>query len=137
MAATSRTALRRRTNRRTDSPFWAALFVGPNLVLFTTFMIIPIIWGLGLSLFDWNLINEPRFVGFDNYVAILHDARALNSVWKTIYLVFLGVVPTVILSFLLAVLINTNFPGYTVFRTMYLLPIVISLVASAVLWRFI
>ena len=107
------------------------------MVLFVAFMIIPIIWGLGLSLFDWNLINEPRFVGFDNYVAILNDARALNSVWKTVYLVFLGVVPTVFLSFMLAVLINTNFPGYTVFRTMYLLPIVISLVASAVLWRFI
>lgn len=123
-------------SRRTDSPFWAALFVGPNVVLFTLFMIVPILWGLGLSLFDWNLIGAPRFVGLDNYAAILNDARALNSVWKTVYLVFLGVVPTVFLSFLLAVLINTNFPGYTVFRTMYLLPIVISLVASAVLWRF-
>jgi ABC-type sugar transport system permease subunit len=49
----------------------------------------------------------------------------------------MGVVPTVFLSFFLAVLINTTFPGYTVFRTLYLLPIVISFVASAVLWRFI
>ena len=133
MAAISRTAPRRKNNGRTDSPFWAALFVGPNLALFTLFMIVPILWGLGLSLFDWNLIGEPRFVGLANYTDILKDARALNSVWKTVYLVFLGVVPTVILSFLIAVLINTNFPGYTVFRTMYLLPIVISLVASAVL----
>ena len=136
MSTTARPAPRRRTSR-TDSPFWAALFVGPNVVLFTVFMIIPIIWGLALSLYDWNLIGEPRFVGLGNYLDILKDARALNSVWKTVYLVFLGVVPTVFLSFMLAVLINTNFPGYTVFRTMYLLPIVISLVASAVLWRFI
>jgi ABC-type sugar transport system permease subunit len=127
----------RRRSSRTDSPFWAALFVAPNLVLFTLFMIVPILWGLGLSLYDWNLIGEPRFVGLGNYFDLLKDARAMNSVWMTVYLVFLGVVPTVFLSFLLAVLINTNFPGYTVFRTMYLLPIVISLVASAVLWRFI
>ncbi len=46
-------------------------------------------------------------------------------------------VPTVLLSFLLAVLINTRFVGYSIFRTLYLLPIVISFVASAVLWRFI
>jgi multiple sugar transport system permease protein len=135
MSAVARPAPRRRRSR-TDSPFWAALFVGPNVILFTAFMIIPIVWGLGLSLFDWNLIYEPRFVGFDNYVALLNDARAVNSVWRTTYLLALGVVPTVFLSFMLAVLINTNFPGYSIFRTMYLLPIVISLVASAVLWKF-
>lgn len=135
ISAVSRPAPRRRS-RRTDSPFWAALFVGPNVILFTVFMVIPIVWGLALSLFDWNLIYEPRFVGFDNYVALLNDARAINSVSKTVYLLVLGVVPTVFLSFVLAVLINTNFPGYSVFRTMYLLPIVISLVASAVLWKF-
>ncbi|WP_055045966.1 carbohydrate ABC transporter permease [Devosia sp. A16] len=135
ISAVSRPAPRRRS-RRADSPFWAALFVGPNVILFTVFMVIPIVWGLALSLFDWNLIYEPRFVGFDNYVALLNDARAINSVSKTVYLLVLGVVPTVFLSFVLAVLINTNFPGYSVFRTMYLLPIVISLVASAVLWKF-
>ncbi|RYE44834.1 MAG: sugar ABC transporter permease [Hyphomicrobiales bacterium] len=135
MSAMARPQPRRRSSR-TDSPFWAALFVGPNVVLFTAFMVIPIVWGLALSLFDWNLIYEPRFVGLDNYAALLNDARAINSVSKTVYLLILGVVPTVFLSFILAVLINTNFPGYSVFRTMYLLPIVISLVASAVLWKF-
>jgi ABC-type sugar transport system permease subunit len=129
--------VRRKSNARTDSPFWAFLFVGPNLILFTIFIIIPIIAAFALSLYDWNLISEPRFVGIRNYTDILNDARALNSVVKTVYLVILGVVPTVLLSFFLAVLINTTFPGYSVFRTMYLLPIVISFVASAVLWRFI
>lgn len=129
--------MRRKSNSRTDSPLWAFLFVGPNLILFTIFIILPIIAAFALSLYDWNLISDPRFVGLRNYTDILNDARALNSVVKTVYLVVLGVVPTVVLSFFLAVLINTTFPGYSVFRTMYLLPIVISFVASAVLWRFI
>lgn len=128
---------RRRSTRRTDSPFWAALFVGPNVVLFAIFIIIPIVASFVLSLYDWNLISAPRFVGLRNYTDIVADPRALNAVVKTVYLVILGVVPTVLLSFFLAVLINTTFPGYSVFRTMYLLPIVISFVASAVLWRFI
>lgn len=137
LTAVPRAAPRRRVSSRTDSPFWAALFVGPNVILFAIFIVIPIIAAFALSLYDWNLIAEPRFIGFRNYADILNDSRAVNAVWKTVYLVFLGVVPTVILSFLIAVLINTTFPGYTVFRTMYLLPIVISFVASAVLWRFI
>lgn len=136
-SASSRAAPRRRSSARTDSPFWAFLFVGPNVVLFAIFIIIPIIAAFALSLYDWNLISDPRFVGFRNYSDILGDAQALNAVVKTVYLVFMGVVPTVILSFLIAVMINTTFPGYTVFRTLYLLPIVISFVASAVLWRFI
>ena len=73
-------AARRKSNARTDSPWWALLFVGPNLVLFTIFIIITIIAAFALSLYDWNLISDPRFVGLRNYTDILNDARALNSV---------------------------------------------------------
>ena len=122
---------------RTSSTLWALLFVGPNLVLFTIFIVIPIIAAFTLSLFQWDLISDPRFIGLQNYFDIAKDSRALNSIIKTAYLVFAGVVPTVLLSFGLAVLINTRFVLYSFFRTLYLLPIVISFVASAVLWRFI
>jgi ABC-type sugar transport system permease subunit len=130
-------AKRKHNSGRTSSAWWALLFVGPNLLLFTVFIIIPIIAAFGLSLFQWDMISDPRFIGLRNYADILKDTRAINSIVKTAYLVFAGVVPTVILSFLLAVLINTRFLGYSIFRTLYLLPIVISFVASAVLWRFI
>ena len=136
-AAPAASAWQRARRGRTDSPFWAFVFVGPNVVLFAIFIVVPIIAAFALSLFDWNLISAPRFVWFRNYADIFKDSRALNSIVKTVYLVFAGVVPTVILSFLLAVLINTKFVGYSVIRTLYLLPIVISFVASAVLWKFI
>lgn len=117
--------------------FWTLIFVGPNVALFSVFVLVPVIAAFVLSVYQWNLISPPRFVGFQHYVEIFGDARARNALVKTIYLVFLGVVPTVILSFILAVLINTRFAGYRIFRTFYLLPIVISFVASAVLWRFV
>ncbi len=119
------------------SPLWTLIFVGPNVVLFTIFIVGPIIAAFGLSLFQWDLITAPKFIGLNNFTFILQDPRAISSLWKTGYLLLAGVIPTVILSFLLAVLINTRFPGYSVFRTLYLLPMVISFVASAVLWRFI
>ena len=116
---------------------WAALFAGPNLAIFAVFTIVPIVGAVGLSFFSWDLMSPPVFVGFDNYVAIAGDARAINSIWMTGYLVIIGVVPTVLISFLLAALINTNFPGIRVIRTVYMMPLVISFVASAVLWRYI
>jgi ABC-type sugar transport system permease subunit len=118
-------------------PGWLTLFLAPNLILFTIFIIIPIGIAFGLSLFEWDLMSPPRFVGLGNFLAIPRDARAVNSIVKTAYLILIGVVPTVVVSFLLAALINTKFPAIRVVRTVYLLPLVISFVASAVLWRFI
>jgi len=116
---------------------WLTLFLAPNLALFALFMIIPIAMAIGLSFFQWDLLSPPRFVGLANFAKIPSDPRAVNSIVQTAYLVVIGVVPTVIVSFLLAVLINTRFPGIRVIRTIYLLPLVISFVASAVLWRYI
>jgi len=124
--------------RREKPPWgWIAVFLAPNITLFTIFMVVPIVGAVVLSSFDWDLMSPPVFVGLDNYFAIAGDPKAINSIIKTAYLVLIGVVPTVIVSFLLAVLINTNFPGIRVVRTIYLMPLVISFVASAVLWRYI
>jgi multiple sugar transport system permease protein len=116
---------------------WLVAFLAPNVVLFATFVLAPMVMAFGLSLFNWDLISTPRFVGLANFLAIPRDPRAINSIVKTAYLIGIGVIPTVIVSFLLAVLINAKFPGIRVIRTIYLLPLVISFVASAVLWRFI
>lgn len=116
---------------------WSALFVGPNVVLFTIFIIVPIIGAFILSFFDWNLISPPKYAGLDNFAQILSDKRAINSIWRTAYLVVGGVIPTILISFALSVLINTRFPGLKIIRTLYLMPIVISFVASAILWGYL
>lgn len=116
---------------------WMSLFVAPNLAVFAVFMIAPIVMAVGLSFFQWDLMSPPRFVGLDNFSRIPADPRAVNSIVKTAYLIVIGVIPTVLVSFLLAVLINARFPGIRVLRTVFLLPLVISFVASAVLWRYI
>jgi ABC-type sugar transport system permease subunit len=116
---------------------WLALFVAPGIIVFTIFILAPIAIAFGLSLFSWDLISPPRFVGLANFLAIPRDARAVNSIVRTVYLIAIGVVPAVVVSFLLAALVNTRFPGIHVLRTVLLLPLVISFVASAVLWRYI
>ena len=116
---------------------WLALFLVPNIVLFSIFILVPMGLALGLSFFRWDIISTPVFVGFDNFLAIPGDPKAVNSILMTAYLIAIGVLPTILVSFALAVLLNTRFPGIKVVRTVYLLPLVISFVASAVLWRYI
>ena len=122
---------------RAQTLAWSAVFVLPNLALFTIFIIVPIVGAFALSLFEWNLIKSPVFVGLDNFARIFGDSRAINSIWRTAYLVVGGVIPTVLISFALAVLMNTRFPGLKLIRTLYLMPIAISFVASAILWGYL
>lgn len=136
-ASIARPARRAAGHRTRPHWGWLAMFLGPNIVLFATFVIAPMVIAFGLSLFNWDLISAPRFVGLANFLAIPRDPRAVNSIVKTAYLIGIGVIPTVLVSFLLAVLINVKLPGIRIIRTIYLLPLVISFVASAVLWRFI
>ncbi len=111
--------------------------LGPNVALFTLFVAIPIVGAFGLSLFAWNLNGSPKWVGLANYHAMLHDPLVGKSVRNTLYFVAMGVVPTVFIALGLAMLINFQFRGVTIVRSLYLVPAAVSLAASAVIWQYI
>jgi multiple sugar transport system permease protein len=117
--------------------FWMLVFLGPNLTIFFIFVVVPVAGALVLSLFQWDLTSPPRFVGLANFYKISEDPQVFNSLLRTLTLLIGGVLPAVIGSFLIAVLINVKFIGYRVVRTLYFMPIIISFVASALLWSWI
>jgi multiple sugar transport system permease protein len=111
--------------------------LGPNVILFTIFVGIPIIGAFALSLFAWTLSGTPTWVGLANYTAMFKDPLVAISVKNTLYFVAMGVLPTVFISLGLAMLINFNFRGITIVRSLYLVPAAVSLAASAVIWQYI
>lgn len=116
---------------------WLAFrFIAPNLALFTVFVLVPIVLTVGLSFFEWNLLDSPKFVGFGNYAEIIDDERAHNSMLRTLA-VMLGMIPTVLIGFHLAALINVRFRYVEAWRTLYYMPIVVSFAASATLWGWV
>jgi multiple sugar transport system permease protein len=122
--------------RRSDGR--AALFMlGPNVALFLVFVGVPIIGAFGLSFFAWNLNGTPTWVGLANYTAMFHDHLVGISVKNTLYFVAMGVVPTVFIGLALALLINFQFRGVTIVRSLFLVPAAVSLAASAVIWQYI
>lgn len=115
----------------------AIAFLTPGLFMFTLFVLVPIAGGLVLSFFRWDLLNPPAFVGLANYGRLLHDSLAISALGRTALYVVLGVIPTMFIGFLTALLLDTRFPGVSIVRTLYYMPIVVSFAASGVLWRTI
>lgn len=112
------------------------LFVAPNIILFLTFMIIPILFTFYISFQDWGILGEPDFVGLDNYTSMLTDKVFWISLWNTVYYT-VGTVPfEMALGLAGAILLNRKIPLRPFFRSVFFAPVVVSLVASGLIWSW-
>jgi ABC-type sugar transport system permease subunit len=137
-AAADGTAAKPRRDRWANRDRTAAsALLAPNLTLFTVFIIIPVILALALSFTSWNLVGPPQWIGLGNYRQMLNDPAVPQAIETTMLFLVFGVVPTVVLGLLLAMLVNIQFRFITVVRTLYFVPAVVSFAASAVLWQWI
>ncbi len=121
------------------SRFSGYLFLLPYLSVFFVFLVIPIVYGLGLSFFKWELIsiNPPKFIGFSNYSEALHDAYFINAVKVTLLFVIMTVPAVVIASLLIAVGINSVVnKRQSFYRASFFLPTLISISVAGILWRW-
>ena len=92
---------------------------------------------LGISLFNWDLITPPTFAGLANYTALLDDRLFRKALVNTFVFVLLYVPGVLIVSLLVALLLNRPIRGVSVFRTAYFLPAVSSAVAVGLVWSWI
>jgi multiple sugar transport system permease protein len=115
----------------------ATLLIAPNIILFTVFITIPVLLGVALSFTSWGLVGSPKWVGLANYRELLKDPAVPQAIETTMEFLLFGVVPTVVLGLMLAMLVNIQFRGVAAIRTLYFVPAVVSFVASAVLWQWI
>lgn len=113
------------------------LFLLPVLALFAVFFAWPAVLALQLAFYDYSVVNPTVFVGWDNFVHMVNDPRLARATFNSvIYLV--GLLPlTVVVPLLLAVLLNQKLRAIGIFRFMYYLPVVTSMVAVAVAWRYV
>jgi len=116
----------------------AFLLLGPNVALFSIFIVVPVVGGLYLSFTTWNINNgAPKWVGLANYRRMFADPLVGVVVGNTVKFMLFGVIPTILISLGLALLINVRFRFVGVVRSLYLIPAAMSFAASAVVWRYI
>ena len=117
--------------------WWVLVLLAPTLIglLLGTFG--AIFATLGLSVFDWDLLTKPEFVGVQNYVE-LPDSRLFGkALWNTVLFSALYVPLVMILSFAVALILNRGVRGEALFRVLYFLPVVSSPTAVGLLWVWI
>lgn len=109
----------------------------PAFLLFVIFFIYPLIRGIGLSLTDYDGMTKPNFVGLSNFISFFHDKRAMSDVGTTL-LFALGSAPLLnIFGFIYALLLDREFRGKSIVRTIIYLPAVISPLIMGYIWYFI
>jgi multiple sugar transport system permease protein len=113
------------------------LFIAPTVIGLLLFTAGPVLMAALLSFTSWDLITPPEWVGFGNYARAYRDELFVQSLWNTVYYT-LGTVPVgVLISLLLAIAMNQKLRGIIVYRTLYFLPIVSSVVTISLLWTWI
>ena len=110
-------------------------FIAPNFIGYMVLTFVPIILSFVYSTMEWNLGVDKSFVGLSNYRYMFsEDLDFWKVVWNTFYYT-VGTVPVcLILSLLLAILMNQGLKGKVFFRSVFFFPYVASLVAVAVVW---
>lgn len=115
----------------------AYLFIAPLLLGFILWNIGPLIASLGLSFTNYNLLETPKFVGFENYASLLDDDVFPLAFQNTLIYALVTVPLGLIVSLALALVMNQQLKGTAFFRTIFFTPSVCAVAAIALVWQWI
>jgi glucose/mannose transport system permease protein len=116
----------------------AVLLVSPSLLALGIFVYGFLGWNLRVSLSDWRGFRpDYEFTGLQNYTHLQDDARFTNDVTNLVVFTIVFVGGTLIVGFLLALLLERGVRGEGVFRAVFLFPMAISFIATAIVWRWL
>ncbi len=122
------------TNRRREA-LWGLLFVSPWIFGFVIFSAGPMIASLYLSFTEYNVVQAPMWIGWENYERLFTSDRLyIKSLWVTLEYSMVRVPLVIIVGLTFAMLINARLRFMSVFRVSLYLPSVVPLVAASVLW---
>ena len=115
------------------------LFASPWIIGFLIFMIGPIVASIVFSFCDYDVLHPPRWVGLANYKGLVtYDWGLLSkALYNAGFLAAIGLPLGIATGLAIAMLLNTNVKGMSWYRTLYYLPSIVPVVASAVLWLWV
>lgn len=114
---------------------WA--MVAPATFIFGVFTFFAMGFASYISLHSWNMLGPMRWVGLENYTRAFTSPEFWNSLKVTVLYVIYTVIPSVTLSLAIAIVLNKALRGVTFYRVAMYLPVITSMAAAAVVWRYI
>lgn len=116
---------------------WAYIMIAPTIIGLIVLNMWPIVQTLYLSFTKSGGLNSFSWVGLSNYKQMLADSAVFNATINTFKYTIISVPVGVILSLVIAVLLNSKIKGKTIYRTIYFLPMVSAPAAIAMVWKWL
>jgi len=112
-------------------------FLSPNIFGFLIFTLIPAVWAIGMSFTNWEGSGTAEFIGIGNYARLFSDSGFKISLGNTLFYT-IGTVPfIIIISMILAFVLESGLRFATAIRAAHFFPHISSIVAIAVVWQFL
>ena len=133
-------ALIKKQPRKITRRFLPLIFIGPHLLLFIIFVLIPIVYGLVISFMKWDFINPPVWVGLENYKEILFHTQStyhrdfLDGLKNTVLFVVLNVPVSILVPLIFALTLSIKPGGSKIFQSILYLPTLFSISAVGIIW---
>ncbi len=112
-------------------------FIGPWIIGFLAFTVYPVMASLYYSFCDYDVLTDPVWVGALNYQDMVMDAVFWKSLYNTFYFALFALPLGLLVSLMMAILLNQAVKGRSSFRTVFFIPSLVPIVASCMVWLWI
>lgn len=116
---------------------WYWLFLAPTLIALAIVVILPLIYGVYYSFTNWNGIETPQFIGFENYINLFKDQEFLDSLWFTVKFTVVSVFLINFFGLALALIVTQKMKTSNLLRTIFFMPNLIGGLILGFIWQFI
>lgn len=113
------------------------IFSLPFLVVYLAFMIYPLLSGLYISFFKWDILSTASFVGLDNYRTLFSDEKFYSSLWHTLQFVLMTTPTLLVAGFLMALAITGSSPWKGLMENVFFFPYIFSMTVVSTLWAWL
>ena len=125
-----------RPRLRREQTLTFVAFTIPGFLMYCCFLIFPILMGIYYSFMDWNGISPTyEFVGFENYAKLLTDRKFKSALLFNARYTVMLIVGVVVISVILALMLNREIKGRSFFRTLYFAPAVLSMITISLIFK--
>jgi multiple sugar transport system permease protein len=125
----------RRRRRSVQRGSWKGLlYIGPAMLLVAIFFIIPVFFTAWMSLHNWSLLGNPKWVGLRNYIRMFSDTQFRDALGFTAYYTVIVTIAIFAVAFPLAIFVERQRRFVAAYRTLIFLPVVVGLASASLLW---
>ncbi|WP_321302023.1 sugar ABC transporter permease [uncultured Sphaerochaeta sp.] len=113
------------------------VFSIPFLIVYLAFMIYPLLSGLYISFFKWDILSTAKFIGWENYATLFSDDKFYFSLWHTLQFVMITTPSLLVLGFLMALAVTGSSPYKGIMENVFFFPYIFSMTVVSTLWAWL